>query len=413
MENISNEVFQFKEELTNIPITERMVCECVCEYTQGKLKKGTLISDSKVYIVQIFNGLANQMLMCLFGKMLERESGRLVIFDDTVLSMDVIDKQSNIDRMSRWMSRLNKDEVVQFVNETIKSNSFYCFERAEVAEVFNTPIRLLSDYFEDDTWRTFLKKAKAEFSDKYRQSFPIGQMLIENGIDICLIQDNEMPKDFIGVKNNLKFNTYILELPYNKESVTGLIAQNDKNAYYMGVWTMGKIKDWLFTNRDFVKSVFQFDVVLKENNILYADKIKSTESVVIHIRRGDFIFCNLEPDNNFFKKSIVKIEETLTGKKKFYFVFSDDINWCRNNSNVLGLDIVEDRLTYIIGNEGKNSYIDMYLMSMGKILIPSYNSTFSYMAMLLSESMKKCVDVLQYRYYCREGIDDRIEIVDI
>jgi hypothetical protein len=52
-------------------------------------------------------------------------------------------------------------------------------------------------------------------------------------------------------------------------------------------------------------------------------------------------------------------------------------------------------------------------MSMGKILIPSYNSTFSYMAMLLSESMKKCVDVLQYRYYCREGIDDRIEIVDI
>jgi hypothetical protein len=413
IENISKEVFQFNGSQRNIPVTERMVCECVCRYTGGKLKKDVVSSDRKVYIVQLFNGLANQMLMCLFGKMLEMESDRMVIFDDTLLTLDVIDKQSNIDRMGRWMSGFDKEKVERLVNETIKSNSFYCFERAEVAEVFKTHIRLLSDYFEADTWHLYLKKVKGEFAGQYIQSFPAGQMLLRNGTDICLIQDDAMPKDFTAVKNSFKFNKYILKIPYDKNSVTALITKNDRNTYYMGIWTMGEIKDWLFTNRDFAKSLFRFDVNLSENNLLYADRIKSTESVVIHIRRGDFILCNLETDNNFFKKAITKIEETISGSDKFYFVFSDDMDWCRNNSGVLGLDVVGDRVTYIDGNEGKNSYIDMYLISLGKILIPSYNSTFSYMAMLLSDSINKCVDVLQYRYYCREGIDDRIEIVDV
>ena len=99
--------------------------------------------------------------------------------------------------------------------------------------------------------------------------------------------------------------------------------------------------------------------------------------------------------------------------QKHYFIFSDDIDWCKSNNAQLGLEDVRDRVTYITGNEGKNSYIDMYLMSLGKILVPSYNSTFGYLALLLSESMEKCVDAIQYEYYSKMEIYDRVEIVEI
>lgn len=410
---VSKTLFHFVPKSSDKVLTERTVCEAVYSYINRKGEGIGELSDKKIYIVQLFNGLANQMLMVLFGKMLEMQSDRLVIFDDTVLALDILDKKENVNRISQWFGKLSIEEVEEIVKETRKRNSFYHYERAEVAEVFSTPMRLLSDYFDSDTWNLYLGKVKEEFTSQYIQAFPLGQLLLKQGMDITLMRDKQMPIDFLPVKNCLTFDTQILELPYQKQSVTKLIVSNDRNTYYMGVWTMGRIKDWLFTNRKFVREIYSFHIESDQRNLDYIKKIKSTEAVMLHIRRGDFVLFHTTVDNSYFRISIQKIEKIESKMQKHYFIFSDDIDWCKSNNAQLGLEDVRDRVTYITGNEGKNSYIDMYLMSLGKILVPSYNSTFGYLALLLSESMEKCVDAIQYEYYSKMEIYDRVEIVEI
>jgi len=413
IEELSKELFCVGSKSRDRVITEKVVCEAVHSYVDIEKQDNCIWSDKKVYIVQLFNGLANQMLMCLFGKLLEMRSDRSVIFDDTILSLDIMDKEENVSRISKWMGKFNVEEMEIIVNETRKRSGFYYHERAEVAEVFSTPIRLLSDYFDADTWHLYLEKVKSDFTSQYKQAFPLGQLLLNMGIDITIMQDSQMPANFLPVRNCFVYDTHILQFPYEEDSITRFIVTNDRNTYYMGVWTMGRIKDWLFTNRKLVRETYTFHLEYNENNSNYIKKIKSTEAVVIHIRRGDFVFFGMTIDDHYFRAAIKKIEEINTNKEKHYFVFSDDIDWCRNNSDQLGLYDVRNRVTYITGNEGKNSYIDMYLMSLGKILVPSLDSTFSYMALLLSESIEKCVDARRYEYYSRIGIDNGIEIVEV
>lgn len=413
LENLSDDLFDFPVQMRNDVITEKVICDTVYSYISKEGQSREKWADEKVYIVQLFNGLANQMLMYMFGKILERESGRRVIFDNTILALDILDKDVNIHRVSKWLGIGSAEKAKSMVSETRKRNSFYYYKRAEVAEVFSLPIRLLSDYFEDDIWYLYLNKVKKEFIPKCAQPFPIGQLLLKKGMDITIMQDKQIPGDFLAVKNCFIFNTYILELPYQAKSLIQYIFNNDRNTYYMGVWTMGKVKDWLYTNRRLVKESFKFHIKYTERIYAYVEKIRSTEAVMVHIRRGDFVVCNWASDNNYFKASIQTIEKIESKDEKHYFIFSDDIDWCIENGGLLGLSDVKDRVTYVIGNEGKNSYIDMYLMTLGKILVPSYNSTFGYMALLLSENIERCADAVQYEYHRRIGINDKVEIIEV
>ena len=167
-------------------VTEAEIVQSVMDYVEGKKdeRKDAAHQDSRpVHIIQIFNGLANQMLMYLFGRFLEQESDRAVIFDDTILALDVLDKEENVRRISKWNRARSLDEVRKIVSQTRERNSFYQFRRAEIAEVLDAPIRLLSDYFDREVWIKYLRKVKHQFTGKYAQSFPLGQVLMEGGTD--------------------------------------------------------------------------------------------------------------------------------------------------------------------------------------------------------------------------------------
>ncbi len=64
------------------------------------------------------------------------------------------------------------------------------------------------------------------------------------------------------------------------------------------------------------------------------------------------------------------------------YVFSDDIDWCKSNSEEMGFNAFRS-VCYVDGNTGSKSYIDMQLMSQCKGVIAS-NSAFSYLAALLN-----------------------------
>ena len=81
----------------------------------------------------------------------------------------------------------------------------------------------------------------------------------------------------------------------------------------------------------------------------------------------------------YYRKAIDKCKEIL--KSPHFFVFSDDIEWARDV-------FVGREYEFVSNNIGKNSFIDMFLMSNCKIQIIA-NSTFSYWAAYLSNSLVK------------------------
>ena len=98
------------------------------------------------------------------------------------------------------------------------------------------------------------------------------------------------------------------------------------NTYIAGFWESEKI----FSNiSDLVRKKFKFADSCFNPEL--TAKIKSCNSVALHIRRGDKIQLSnfIGSDEHYIRTAIEKIY-SLTENPEF-FVFSDDINYCREN----------------------------------------------------------------------------------
>jgi hypothetical protein len=72
-----------------------------------------------------------------------------------------------------------------------------------------------------------------------------------------------------------------------------------------------------------------------------------------------------------------------------FFIFSDDLNWCRSHDHELGFDLA-DKVIYVEGNMNGLNFRDLQLMSMCKGLLMS-NSAFCYLAALLNTDLTICL----------------------
>lgn len=128
--------------------------------------------------------------------------------------------------------------------------------------------------------------------------------------------------------------------------------------------------------------------VLPENKKLL-EEICETESVCVSVRRGDFFsdtnvksFGVCTPQ--FYKLAKNKMDNELSGKNLVYYVFSDDVDWCRKN-----LFPVNDRnIEYV--SQDMPVYETLRLMYNCKHFILS-NSTFSWWGQFLSRNKDKIV----------------------
>lgn len=124
--------------------------------------------------------------------------------------------------------------------------------------------------------------------------------------------------------------------------------------------------------------------IVKENALLY-ELMDNTESVCVSIRRGDFLsereinniyIC----DEKYFYDAVEKIQQML--KDIVFFVFSDDIEWVKENMQFPGTVYYET---------GKDpTWEKLRMMSHCKHFIIS-NSTFSWWAQHLSQNPNKIV----------------------
>lgn len=130
-----------------------------------------------------------------------------------------------------------------------------------------------------------------------------------------------------------------------------------------------------------------------EKNINIAKKMNECDSVAIHIRRGDFISQGVIDDMDFYKESLIKLAAIPDYPNKKFFIFSDDIPWCKTHLDDIGISAFPDAdITFVDHNKGTDSFRDMQLMTEAKIHIGG-SSGFARIIPLLSG---KCEVYMQY-----------------
>ena len=111
-----------------------------------------------------------------------------------------------------------------------------------------------------------------------------------------------------------------------------------------------------------------------------------SKSICLNVRRTDFIY---NPEHNvvnidYYKNAISTFKDKIGNNLKVY-VFSDDLEWCKNNLNFIdNIEIVEHEYA------GYKFYDYLYLMSSFKnFIIP--NSSFGWWACWLSQHKDKII----------------------
>jgi len=192
------------------------------------------------------------------------------------------------------------------------------------------------------------------------------------------------PIDRLIFKIKQGFNRYsVIKEPYFHFYTEVLKAKD--NTYLEGYWQSEKyFKDI----EQIIHQEFTVKNELQGKNKEIAQHILDTNSISIHIRRGDYVTnpltnkihgtCTLE----YYHQAVMLIVEKV--KSPHFFLFSDDPEWVQRNI------VLEYPTTHVDHNKADKDYEDLRLMSLCKHNIIA-NSVFSWWGAWLNKNPDKIV----------------------
>lgn len=136
---------------------------------------------------------------------------------------------------------------------------------------------------------------------------------------------------------------------------------------------------YFINHKNELLDLFEIDEKTKTNLLEKYGEIINQDTCSIHVRRGDYLgLPNYHPVQpiSYYENAI-----KIIGEEKHFVIFSDDIQWCKENFNFL------KSKTFILGNM---DYEDLYLMSMCNHNIIA-NSSFSWWGAWLNKNENKQV----------------------
>ncbi|TSJ40297.1 alpha-1,2-fucosyltransferase [Mucilaginibacter corticis] len=185
-----------------------------------------------------------------------------------------------------------------------------------------------------------------------------------------------------GVINKKALNLYREEGTLYDADVFSL---SYDNIYFDGYWQSEK---YFRSIRKLLQQELIITTAPSQANQAVIDKINSCNAVSLHIRRGDYVTnivsneiystCSL----GYYELAFNYISEKVSNP--IFFIFSDDINWAKNN-----LDS-KYQMEFVDLNDADHNYEDMRLMSYCKHNIIA-NSTFSWWGAWLNNNDNKIV----------------------
>lgn len=176
--------------------------------------------------------------------------------------------------------------------------------------------------------------------------------------------------------------TLISERKFNFDPHLGKITDNTYvEGFFQSDLYFNTIEEKLRKDFKFIKS-------MSEKSKYTAERIRSHNSISLHIRRGDYVqkkryqdayaICSLD----YYARGVEYIAQRYP--EPVLFIFSDDINWVKQNLKL------PYKMVFVTHNTGKTSYEDMWLMSLCTNNIIA-NSSFSWWGAWLNNNKEKIV----------------------
>lgn len=294
-------------------------------------------------------GLANQIHQYVFARYLEILTKKTYVVDDLHLFLRGQGAAHNGFELDRVFPHINLKKTSDFL----------------------TPLEL-EDILQE-------KKDNPDFSSL--DALTRCGFYLENLIYPCYPSQHEENPEF----HNFKGKTLKLFRPTYEHHEVPILWPG---SYYVGVWSeflyFDAIKEQMWKE-------LQFPPILDEINRNFLNKIQSTTSVAVHVRRGDFVTLGLDLPPEQYATGVTQVKETLKHLdiSPNFFFFSDQIPWCKEHYQEFGFTAT-DSVIFVEGNTGNGmNYIDMQLISHCDYVVSHHFSTFSRCGALLNPNLVK------------------------
>lgn len=188
-------------------------------------------------------------------------------------------------------------------------------------------------------------------------------------------------RDFLNKREAFNI-TFFSEKQFNFDPH---ISKIENNSYIEGFFQTEK---YFKSIEEVIREDFKFIFPMDVENLKFAQRIIDSNSISLHIRRGDYVQkkrysdayaeCSLD----YYQRGVEYIAQRFP--EPILFIFSDDIPWVRKNLKL------PYKSVYVSHNTGKRSSEDMRLMSLCRHNIIA-NSSFSWWGAWLNKNPEKLV----------------------
>lgn len=229
---------------------------------------------------------------------------------------------------------------------------------------------------------TYLAYLKKKFPhDKFYTYINKSRLNLHNGFELSKWFDIDLPPTSKTI-SILCFSLFQINRIFKRQNLLPLIGISDdthldENKILHEGWYQDK-KYFNMVGAPKIKS----DLDLGKANIRILDQINNSNSVAVHIRRGDYLLQKNSKSMggictpSYYDKALKRMKNIVHSPK--FFFFSDDPEYVRQKYKNLDKIIVDC-------NQGERSFFDIHLMSHCKNMILS-NSTFCCWAAYLNKN---------------------------
>jgi hypothetical protein len=216
-------------------------------------------------------------------------------------------------------------------------------------------------------------------------------------LDLSFLKRRDMNKDFVYRHYDLDiFNIYekfldIEKIKYMHVSyydtlynnyLSNLVIDSKENYLLEGYWqSVYYFEDII----DIIKKDFTFKKgIERESTKELLKEIQNNNSVMINIRRTDYLNTDFHGvlGLNYINSAIEIIKNRVIDAK--YFIFSDDMEWCKNNIKIDNCIFVD----HIHAGKKFEDYLQLMIQCKNFIIS---NSTFAWWSAFLSDNTNKVV----------------------
>lgn len=231
----------------------------------------------------------------------------------------------------------------------------------------------------------FQYAAAKSISNKYNVPFYMDRYYIDNfdwrnyDLDLFNIEENFINNPIQVIPLNDGIGLSFNESIYNVFDNLPL----EQNIYLEGYFQNIGYTDPIY---DILKESFTLKSPIKNERTLdMLNDIKNSNSVMLNVRRTDFVNSSFHGTMgvDYYKSAISILNSKLSNLK--YFIFSDDVDWCRDNLSFIENSVLVD---HSYKGDRFGEYLEL-MKSCKHFIIP--NSSFAWWSAYLSSNKDKVV----------------------